>query len=99
MRFWMPRTVGWLLIALLLQVSASRWRDPNVVSVDYFTLWAVPKTLASLPDRNIYSYDNQRAMATAARSEAASGSVAHRRAMGVSDAFYQGRIDATGSPL
>lgn len=93
------RTVGWLLLALVLQIGASRWHDPTVISVDYLTLWAVPQTLASAPDRNFYSPDNQRLMATAARSGAASGSRAHQLAMTVSDGFYQGRIDATGSPL
>ncbi len=93
------RTVGWLLIALIFQVGASRWHDPTVISVDYFTLWAVPAALASLPNRDIYSYENQLIMANTARVRSATGSPAQKRAMSFSDRFYQGRIDATGSPL
>jgi len=94
-------TVAWLLAALILQIGVSRWHDPNVISVDYFTLWAVPATLSSVPDRDIYSHDNQRAMANTARGMAASGhaSPAQKVVMGLSDQLYEGRIDATGSPL
>jgi hypothetical protein len=91
----------WLLVALILQIGASRWHATDTISVDYFTLWAVPATLSSVPDRDIYSHDNQRAMATAARAKATADttSPAHKLVMGVSDQLYEGRIDATGSPL
>jgi len=94
-------SMAWLLVALILQIGVSRLNNAGAISVDYFTLWAVPATLSSAPDRNIYTHDNQRAMANAARllSTSKHASPAQQLAQNFSDQLYDRRLDATGSPL
>lgn len=97
---------GWpwlgLAIVLLCQLAADRWAlSTNAVSVDYFTLWSVPRALPTLGDRDIYAPDTQREMATIVRTMTTTtwSSAAQRRSMAASDQLYAGRIDATATPF
>jgi hypothetical protein len=92
------------LLALLMLIHGvsyawvSATKAPNI---DFFTFWSVSQAAATHPVANIYSTAGQRDMASnaLAAARASTGSDLQRRAATIVLGIYDGRIDATGSPL
>jgi hypothetical protein len=91
--------LGLLLLAAL---SVERWQASGYApTIDFLTLWSVPHALASEPIGNIYARDDQLVMGTVVRHDAGDefATPAFRRAVALSDKVYDGRVEATATPL
>ncbi len=92
-----------MLASLLLAHSAwFLWQvGTRSPMIDFFTFWSVPHTLLVDSPANIYSPDRQRDMGSRLLAEAQmpAASETQRRATEATMQLYDGRVDATGSPL
>ena len=96
------RTSVILAFLLLVHTGWSVWRSAtNTPTIDFFTFWSVPYARSRQPAANIYSQEDQREMGSLMVAEARSpdASRAQRQATSTVMQLYDGRIDATGSPL
>jgi hypothetical protein len=94
----------WLIAAAMLMhaVLVRCQLMTSAYNIDYLGLWSVPHTAAALPAAaNIYDAGIQRQMGARLTADARDPltSVEQRRATQINDTFYDGRVDATGTPL
>jgi len=96
------RTVFVLGLLLLFYTLWSVWlATTGSPTIDFFTFWTVPQTLSHQPVGNIYSEEGQRKLALSAAEQAGSPHAPdlQKRTASIVLQLYNGRVDATASPL
>ena len=91
-----------LALLMLIHGLSYAWASAEKVpNIDFFTFWSVSQAASTHPVANIYSLEGQRDMASTAMAAAhtSTASDLQRRAATMVLGIYEGRIDATGSPL
>lgn len=95
--------VLFLSLLLLTYTVWSVWFTVSTQSptIDFFTFWTVPQSLSAHPAIDIYSLEGQHVLAAdaATRAQLPSAPELQRRNTSAVLQLYNGRIDATGSPL
>lgn len=96
------RTSTILALLLLVHVGWIVWQSAtNMPTIDFLTFWSVPHALSRKPIVNIYSPDSQRDIGSLVVSEARlpNASEVQQQATERVARLYDGRVDATGTPL
>jgi hypothetical protein len=95
--------VLFLSLMLLAYTVWSVWITVSTQSptIDFFTFWTVPQSLSAHPAIDIYSLEGQHVLAAdaATRAQLPSAPDLQRRNTSAVLQLYNGRVDATGSPL
>jgi glycosyl transferase family 87 len=95
----LPHLLAFLMLIHGISYAwVSATKTPNI---DFFTFWSVSQAASTHPVANIYSPEGQRDMASIALAAARTSTASdmQRRAAAIVLGIYDGRIDATGSPL
>ena len=89
------------LLMLIHGISYAWVSATKAPNIDFFTFWSVSQAAWTHPVANIYSLEGQRDMASTAMAAARTSTASdlQRRAATIVLGIYDGRIDATGSPL